>query len=132
MNGTTFRLATPEENSAFNSASAVAYREATTGQVVNLCQGDFEMLEDCREDFVLPQDFHSGLVDNFLRALDTTDIDMHVFWQTEPEDRSLQFELIPNFLEPVDGKEVSVDSIRVTHGNVVVAHFVPFNLLPTA
>lgn len=130
MKSTTLRLATSEENAAFNSSSTLAYREVTTGQIVNLCQGDVAMLKSCREDFVLPEDFHSGLVDDFLGALSKSgiDYDEDEFWSAKPEDRALQFELIPDFLEPEDGNEVPIDSIRVTLSQVVVAHFEPFSL----
>ena len=83
---------------AFNRSSSIAYREVTCGMVVDLCQGDVEMLETC-SDFVLYEDFHSGLVDNFLHALKplTSGIDMQLFWQTKPKDRALQFQLFPDF-----------------------------------
>ena len=128
------RLATPEENTAFNRTSAIAYREVTTGQVVSLCQGDVEMLEACREDSVLPHDFHACLVGNFLGALSNCGIDYggDGFWNAKPEDRAFQFGLLPHFLEPEDGEELTVDPIRVMHGEVIVAYFLPFRVQSTA
>jgi len=54
------------------------------------------------------------------------------FGKQKPEDRAIQFELVPNFLEPEDGIEVPVDPIRVLRGGVLLAHFVPFRVQSTA
>jgi len=42
-----------------------------------------DMLAECREDFVLPEDFHSGLVDDFMSALAANGIDQTGFWEAK-------------------------------------------------
>lgn len=126
MNNSQLRLTTPEENLAFNSSSSIAYRDLISGQVVNLCHGDFEMLrESCQSDFVLPSDFHHGLVDSFLSALAKNGMSVHGFWDKEPQDRQIKFEF---FLDSTfrHGKNPFVAPIVATQGGVVLAHFVPF------
>lgn len=84
-----------------NAYSGVFYRIDGTDAAVKLSKLDIAMLEDCASrGFVLSDDFHSGLVDQFLASLKKMGVEAEEdFWQKAPGQRSLQFVMQPYFLE---------------------------------
>lgn len=103
----------------------VFYRAAGAADVVvRLCNLDLEMLENSvSAGFVLDDDFHNALVDSFLVGMEKMGITLEKdFWQKTPAQRTIQFEMQPNFLEG-DPKQSDLGLIVVKRGLETVAVF---------